>query len=779
MSEAIIVLGMHRSGTSAVSGTLMRLGGGSPKHLMPSSDGNERGYFESLAFMNFHDQLLESADSIWHDWREFNPEWRRSAVAADFRRRAKELLLEEFEGSALPVLKDPRICRFAPFWFDVLREMEIRPSIVIPVRSPLDVARSLAARHRLSLTHGLLLWLRHVVDAEAQSRDLARSIFTWQEFRDNWRGVCERIAKETHVVWPRMSDRASRGIERFLARDLVHHDTDHATLAAHGDVNEWTLRAYDALLELARNPHSNSALATLDEVRGLLDQSSKIFGRLLVDFEVELEEVRNRANSAERESEALRERDKEFDAARQAERLRDETRQEQASLASALSQAIAEREALQHENSTLVAELRSRRVELDEKSAALSELAERAEREREEAARDRESLARAIAERDALETAHASLAADLRSRQDELDEKTNALREALARADRVELERKQLREAISRLEAELQQRQEEANEKALALTELSARADAAEQARSEAERERETLARDISRSIAERDELRKAHSGLEAEVLSRRQELDRKTTALSELSMRAQQAELRRDDLARQNKALRRSLADAATEHSNARREMSEAARERADALSAQLELTSSELRAAREQARALAETQASRDAEASSARAKLVDAEAALASAEAKTARKGLRAWLAPAAPRRRLAKRLLSSGLFDVEFYSEQHSSANGDLGAAEHYVEEGYRSGYRPNPFFDTRWYLDRHEDVRRSGVNPLLHYILHGVEEGRDPGPSFQTNYYLEANPDVRDSGVNPLAHYLRHGRHEGRLPAPPA
>ena len=93
--------------------------------------------------------------------------------------------------------------------------------------------------------------------------------------------------------------------------------------------------------------------------------------------------------------------------------------------------------------------------------------------------------------------------------------------------------------------------------------------------------------------------------------------------------------------------------------------------------------------------------------------------------------------------------------------------------DLAAAEHYLEEGFCRGYRANPLFDTRWYLERYEDVRRSGLNPLLHYWLHGWREGRDPGPGFQSEYYLEANPDVRAAGVNPLAHYLRHGRHEGR------
>jgi hypothetical protein len=102
-----------------------------------------------------------------------------------------------------------------------------------------------------------------------------------------------------------------------------------------------------------------------------------------------------------------------------------------------------------------------------------------------------------------------------------------------------------------------------------------------------------------------------------------------------------------------------------------------------------------------------------------------------------------------------------------------------AKSELAAAEHYLKSGFCQGFRPNALFDTRWYLDRYEDVRRSGVNPLLHYLLDGSREGRDPGPEFHTDFYLEANPDVRDAGVNPLAHYLSRGRQDGRLAMRPS
>jgi hypothetical protein len=123
-----------------------------------------------------------------------------------------------------------------------------------------------------------------------------------------------------------------------------------------------------------------------------------------------------------------------------------------------------------------------------------------------------------------------------------------------------------------------------------------------------------------------------------------------------------------------------------------------------------------------------------------------------------------------------------LLRSGLFDPEFYRQNYASelavppgagAKGNLAAAEHYLQSGFCKGFMPNPKFDTRWYLERYEDVRRSGINPLLHYARHGWREGRDPGPDFQTRFYLDANSDVRAENANPLTHYLKYGRNEGR------
>jgi hypothetical protein len=306
MAEVIIVLGMHRSGTSAVAGVLTKLGGAAPGTLFPPDSGNARGYFESIHFMHLHDELLASAGSCWHDWRKFNPAWHRSPTADAFKQRAKQIFEAEFGNATLPILKDPRICRFVPFWLDVIKEMEAAPRIVIPIRSPLEVAHSLKKRNAMSLTKGLLLWLRHVLDAEAQTRSTVRSIFTLDQFLSDWQSVSDKIALDTGFAWPRLSDRSVHEVEQFLSSELVHNKTDHAELIAHSDVHEWTIGAYEALLELARNPFSNFASERLDGIRGLFEQSSAMFGRVFIDYEIGLEDLQAQTNASRNESYLLR-----------------------------------------------------------------------------------------------------------------------------------------------------------------------------------------------------------------------------------------------------------------------------------------------------------------------------------------------------------------------------------------------------------------------------------------------------------------------------------------
>lgn len=745
MTDVVAVLGMHRSGTSAVSGVLTKLGGEAPKSLLPANSGNRRGYFESVPLMYFHDELLASAGCHWHDWRKFNPSWYRSPVAETYKERAKKLFQDEFTNASLPILKDPRICRFAPFWLDVFEDMGMTPRIVMPIRSPLDVAQSLKSRDMMSTTKALLLWLRHVLDAEAQTRNIARSIFTWEQFLSDWRGTTDKISLETELAWSRLSDRTGYEIDKFLSAELVHHRTAHTDLVAHSDVHEWTLEAYDALLELARNPFSNSATERLDRIRALFDQSSDLFGRVLVDYEINLEESQTQATAFRSELDLLRnqrgedeagfaavatERDRlavELDVNRQqltntAALLNERTQslgtieaqlaaanQEKEQLFAAIAQHQAELAAAAEERQRISTELHERVQEIGELSTAAASHAEHAVQVEAQLAVTHQELTEARQEKhlllNALETREKELGAALEERQSlvvTLQARETSLLEALD--DRCT---------------------------------LAVRAERAEAALGDQASKRDRLSKDLAASVEERGRLA-------SELQMREQTLAEVGARQAEFVVRAERAE--------------------------------------AEVTAQALELRHMEITADRAAARAAAmvETETKLEAQIHALRAQMIDTEAALAKSNA-TRDSLVIMGMRPLANRRlrQWERKLKRSGLFDADWYKDTYSDVAKDRRSpVRHYLEDGYLRGYRPNPLFDTRWYLERYDDVRHSGVNPLLHYILHGHREGRDPCPEFQTGFYLETNPDVRGNGMNPLAHYLRYGRHEGRLGSRP-
>lgn len=271
--RAILVLGMHRSGTSALSGALVHLGVAPPRSLMPATGENERGYFESTAFMAFHDTILAAAGSCWNDWRPLAfPD--ETALESGFRSRAIALLETEFGDARVFVLKDPRACRMVPFWMRTLEFAGIAPHVLIPFRSPQEVTGSLAARDRhMPPGEGVALWLRHALDAEYDSRGVARSFVGMDDLLSDWRGTVARIARDLGMPWPIDPEHAAAGIDGFLSHSLKHHRSDVRPVSAN-----WAGRVFDAFTTLAENPAAQAAQAALDETRSAFDQACSLLG---------------------------------------------------------------------------------------------------------------------------------------------------------------------------------------------------------------------------------------------------------------------------------------------------------------------------------------------------------------------------------------------------------------------------------------------------------------------------------------------------------------------
>lgn len=122
-SRAILVLGMHRSGTSALTGTLAKLGvavGDDAEHLAPRPD-NPKGFWENADVFRIHEWLLAQLDVGWDDIRPMPKDWLAHSAVAEAKDQLRLLLESSMAERALWAVKDPRLCRLLPMWRELLK----------------------------------------------------------------------------------------------------------------------------------------------------------------------------------------------------------------------------------------------------------------------------------------------------------------------------------------------------------------------------------------------------------------------------------------------------------------------------------------------------------------------------------------------------------------------------------------------------------------------------------------------------------------------------------
>jgi len=221
--NALLVVGMGRSGTSALTRVLSLCGAGLPAHVMPGNPSNELGHWEPQRIVDAHDAFLSSVGSSWLD---LNPLPLADASIAPkvsgLSRQLAALIEEEYRGIPLLVVKDPRMARLLPIWREVLRSLEITPFAIIPIRDPVEVARSLESRDGADPDRSLLLWLRYTLAAERDSRGMARCFVSYESLLEDWRSVVGVIATKSGFELPAVPEEVASEIGRFLRRDLRH-----------------------------------------------------------------------------------------------------------------------------------------------------------------------------------------------------------------------------------------------------------------------------------------------------------------------------------------------------------------------------------------------------------------------------------------------------------------------------------------------------------------------------------------------------------------------------
>jgi hypothetical protein len=282
--RAVVVLGMHRSGTSALAGALGLAGARLPTRLMPATGANPRGYCESQLLYELHEELLAELGATWSDVSAPGASWLTTPGAERWVGRFAKAVEEEFAGKGLFVVKDPRICRLVPLWQRVFDRLGVTAGYVVMVRHPLEVAGSLGREHGLDEGRAVLLWLDHLLRAERDTRSLPRTLVSYERLLGDWRGTLRRIGRDLDLALPRLSRRAQAEIEEFLSGDLRHQRVEPVQLALREDLVRWVRQAYDWAVRAADDAPADTDV--LDTIGAEFEVAEQAFGPLLASAEL-------------------------------------------------------------------------------------------------------------------------------------------------------------------------------------------------------------------------------------------------------------------------------------------------------------------------------------------------------------------------------------------------------------------------------------------------------------------------------------------------------------
>ncbi len=227
-SHALLILGMHRSGTSAVTGALALRGVYLGQDLMPPGPDNPKGFWEHAGVVAIHERLLHALDRAWDDLRALPDGWLAHPACLRARDELRALLQAEFAGQALWAVKDPRLCRLLPLWLPLLDEMGIAAKAVVVARDPREVAASLQVRNQWPQALSRELWLRHVAGALLDSAALPRCVLAYPHLLGDPAGAIDGVFAALDVHPPAPAPEAAARLRAFVSVGDRHHDAGEA-----------------------------------------------------------------------------------------------------------------------------------------------------------------------------------------------------------------------------------------------------------------------------------------------------------------------------------------------------------------------------------------------------------------------------------------------------------------------------------------------------------------------------------------------------------------------
>jgi hypothetical protein len=179
-----------------------------------------------------------------------------------------------------------------PLFLGVLKDMAVQPVALLSLRDPLEVAISLQRRDNFPLAKSIALWLRHMLDAEVNSRHLRRCIVSYEDLLGDWRLEMGRVADKTGLTWPMDFEAAGPAVEDFLVSDLRNARSNSALNDDRPEITFLAAEAYRLLRALSNDTANVGLLAEIDVVRAKFNEASRFFGEIVEPVKTEAAKLR-------------------------------------------------------------------------------------------------------------------------------------------------------------------------------------------------------------------------------------------------------------------------------------------------------------------------------------------------------------------------------------------------------------------------------------------------------------------------------------------------------
>ena len=253
----IIVLGMHRSGTSAITRGLNALGVELGNHLVPPQSANEAGFWEDIDLNTFDNELLDFLGYDWHTLTPIQPTDLARPDLEDYKLRATKLLRKRLRSFPVFGMKDPRVTILLPFWKTIFDKVGAEISYVIAVRHPMSVARSLNKQFNFEPEKSYYLWLEHMVSCLLYSSNNPRVVVDFDRLMEHPEKQLCRIAEALDLPFTEGISVVTEYTTEFLRDDLRHTQFQLDDLIKDPSAPQEVIRTCELLTDL-----SNDRLAT-------------------------------------------------------------------------------------------------------------------------------------------------------------------------------------------------------------------------------------------------------------------------------------------------------------------------------------------------------------------------------------------------------------------------------------------------------------------------------------------------------------------------------------